>query len=126
MNWIGRVSAADTRISTVVIAEITEGISRTADGVRRQELAQWLDTTVADWLGEYTLPLTLDILVDWLALNRRLAARRITRKSADMLIAATARIHGLTVVTRNVRDFADTGIVVYDPWHDKTHRMVAP
>jgi predicted nucleic acid-binding protein len=35
-------------------------------------------------------------------------------------------VYGLTVVTRNVRDFADTGVVVYDPWHDKTHRMGAP
>jgi predicted nucleic acid-binding protein len=59
-------------------------------------------------------------------LNRRLAARRLARKAADTLIAATARVYGLTVVTRNVRDFADTGIVVYDPWHDKTHRMGAP
>jgi hypothetical protein len=32
----------------------------------------------------------------------------------------------LTIVTRNVRDFADTGIVVYDPWNDKTHAMDAP
>jgi predicted nucleic acid-binding protein len=42
------------------------------------------------------------------------------------LIAATARTHNLTLVTRNVRDFADTGVVVYDPWNDQIHRMDAP
>ena len=35
--------------------------------------------------------------------------------AADLLIASTARVHGLTVVTRNMRDFADTGVTVYDP-----------
>jgi toxin FitB len=126
MNWIGRTPATDTAISIVVVAEIAEGVSRTVDDSKRRELTHWLDKTVAEWLGDKTLPLTMDILIDWLALNRRLAARRIARKSADMLIAATARVHGLTIVTRNVRDFADTGVVVYDPWHDKTHRMGAP
>ena len=43
-----------------------------------------------------------------------------------MLIAATARVHGLTLATRDVRDFADTRVVVYDPWNDQTHRMNAP
>jgi predicted nucleic acid-binding protein len=43
-----------------------------------------------------------------------------------LLIAATARCHNLTVVTRNVRDFTNTGVVVYDPWDDKTHAMDAP
>jgi hypothetical protein len=35
----------------------------------------------------------------------------------------TARVHGLIVVSRNVRDFAGTGVLVYDPWNDETHRM---
>jgi predicted nucleic acid-binding protein len=126
MNWIAKASTTDTRTSVVVIAEIVEGISRTSNEVRRRELTHWLDTTIADWLSDQALPITLDILTDWLALNRRLAARRLARKAADTLIAATARVYGLTVVTRNVRDFADTGVVVYDPWHDKTHRMVEP
>jgi hypothetical protein len=72
------------------------------------------------------LPLTSEILVDWLELARQLAGRRITRAAPDVLIAATARIHNLTVVTRNVRDFADTGVVVYDPWNDQTHSMDPP
>ena len=43
-----------------------------------------------------------------------------------MLIAATARVHGLVLATRNLRDFADTGVVVYDPWNDETRRMGEP
>jgi predicted nucleic acid-binding protein len=70
--------------------------------------------------------LTQDVLVDWLILSRKLAVRGISRTAPDLLIAATARVGDLTVVTRNVRDFADTGVVVYDPWNDQTHRMDAP
>ncbi len=74
------------------------------------------------WLGERMLSVTLEILVDWLDVGRRLSAKGMTRNSADLLVASTARIHGLIVVSRNVRDFAGTGVVVYDPWNSETHR----
>jgi predicted nucleic acid-binding protein len=45
------------------------------------------------------------------------------RNSADLLIASTARVHNLIIVSRNARDFAGTGVVVYDPWNGETHRM---
>jgi predicted nucleic acid-binding protein len=48
------------------------------------------------------------------------------QSAPDLLIAATAQIHGLIIVSRNIRDFADTGVVVYDPWNGQTHRMDAP
>jgi toxin FitB len=126
MQWIGQIATTDAKVSVVAIAEIVEGISFAPNPDRRRELTHWLATTVADWLSDHTLPLTLDILVDWLTLSRRLATKRTARKSSDLLIASTARVHGLTVATRNVREFADTGIVVYDPWNDQTHRMDAP
>ena len=47
------------------------------------------------------------------------------RRAADLLIAATARVHELVIVTRNVRHFASTGVIVYDPWSGKTHQMDA-
>jgi toxin FitB len=45
-----------------------------------------------------------------------------TRDPANLLIAATARVHDLILVSRNVRHFAGTGNFVYDPWNDETHR----
>jgi predicted nucleic acid-binding protein len=61
-----------------------------------------------------------------LRLSRALRARRITRDPSDMLIVSTARSNNLTLVTRNVRNFANTGVVVYDPWRDETHEMEQP
>jgi toxin FitB len=57
------------------------------------------------------LPVTEEIALQW----GRLTART-PRGDADSLIAATAIVHGLTVVTRNVTDFADTGAAVVNPW----------
>jgi predicted nucleic acid-binding protein len=42
------------------------------------------------------------------------------------LIAATARVHDLIVVSRNTRDFAGTGVMLFDPWSGQTHRMELP
>jgi predicted nucleic acid-binding protein len=124
-DWLDRHPADEMSISIVTLAEIRDGIS-SAPECRRRELSPWLDTVVMPSLGDRALPLTLDILIDWIRLCRSLAAERMLRRAADLLIAATARVHELTVVTRNVRHFAKTGVVVYDPWNDETHRMDAP
>jgi toxin FitB len=121
--WIARQPDDLMAISMVTLAELRHGAASNPNEQRRGELMQWLDVTVASWLGERTLPVTLEILTDWLDAGRRLARQGMTRNSADLLIAATARLHNLTIVSRNVPDFAGTGVVVYDPWTNETHRM---
>ena len=59
-------------------------------------------------------------------LTRELGARGRPQAAADMLIASTCRVHDLTLVTRNTRDFANTGITVYNPWTDETQKMETP
>jgi predicted nucleic acid-binding protein len=124
-NWLNRHPADEMTVSIVTLAEIRDGIS-SAPELRRRELSPWFDTAVMPSLGDRALPLTLDILIDWIGLCRALAAERMMRRAADLLIAATARVHELTIVTRNVRHFAETGVIVYDPWNDKTHRTDMP
>ena len=75
-----------------------------------QRIAAWLAMIRNDNAGRL-LPVTEEIALVW----GRLAAGR-TRGDADGLIAATALVHDLIVVTRNVADFADTGVTVLDPW----------
>ena len=91
-----------------------------SDEAKRRQLTAWIDTEIAVSFYNRTLPLTIDILVDWIGLARTLQGR--TRDPTDLLIAATARVHDLILVSRNVRHFAGTGIVVYDPWNDQTHQ----
>jgi predicted nucleic acid-binding protein len=107
------------------MAELRTGAAL-ADDEKRLELSHWIDNTVAPWMGERCLPITIDVLLSWLTLARRLRVKGMAREAPDLLIAATARVHGLIVVTRNVRDFANAGVIVYDPWHNKTHQMDLP
>jgi predicted nucleic acid-binding protein len=110
----------------MTLAELRDGADTIADVKRRAAFFQWIETEVESLFGERILEVGTDVLIDWIRLARKLKARGRPKEPADLLIAATARVHDLILVTRNVRDFADTGIVVYDPWHDKTHRMGAP
>jgi toxin FitB len=121
-EWLARQAPDLLAISAVTLAELRTGATSSPNARRRGELMQWLDVTLASWLGDKTLPVTLEILMDWLEVGDRLRGRGITRNPADLLIASTARVHNLIIASRNVRDFAGTGVVVYDPWNSETHR----
>ncbi len=86
-------------------------------------LAQWMAQQMEPSFKDHTLAVSIEVLIEWLKLGRRNAIAGPARSPADLLIAATARVHELIVVTRNVRDFAGTGVLVYDPWKDKAYKM---
>jgi predicted nucleic acid-binding protein len=126
IRWLSQIALDDAAVSIVTMAELAAGIERAPTQDSREQLRQWISNWAEGRLVHQPLPLAHDILVEWLHLSRNLAARGIARSAPDLLIAATARMHRLAVVTRNVRDFADTGLVVYDPWSDQTHHMDLP
>jgi toxin FitB len=126
MDWFERLILEDAALSIVTLAELQNGVFSSPSEKRRSELTDWLERSVMPSFGSRILQLTGEILVDWLRLSRKLSKRRITRTAPDLLIASTARVHNLIVVSRNARDFADTGVIVYDPWANTTHRMDDP
>jgi predicted nucleic acid-binding protein len=125
LRWIAELPADQLAISDVTLAELRYGAANALDRIRRDQFERWL-TLISRLFGDRALSLTVEILTDWLTLARRLRARGRPQSAPDLLIASTARIHHLTVVTRNIRGFADTGLIVYDPWTDQTHRMDLP
>jgi predicted nucleic acid-binding protein len=126
MQWLDEHPRALMAISLVTVAELQQGVLLSEDNDHRQELSTWIDGQVLPSFPERILPITLDVAIHWLELLRGLMARRQTRAPADLLLAATAQVHGLTLVTRNARDFANTDITVYNPWTNGTHKMDAP
>lgn len=111
--WVGAEDATRFFISAISILELERGVL----GVQRRDAAQgarlrgWLDNHVRPEFSGRILPVDDEVAT-------RCAHLHIPdrRNEADALIAATALVHGLTVVTRNVRDFERTGVVVIDPW----------
>jgi toxin FitB len=110
--WIGSVSPTDIFLSAVTIAEIELGIERQrkVDPAFALELEKWLDVTLRAY-GERVLPLTIGIARRWGRLSAQIGNREL-----DLAIAATALEHGLTLITRNVSDFAPTGVATFDPF----------
>jgi toxin FitB len=126
INWIGRQSPEEVGISAVTVAELIDGIAQTSDEQRRIELTHWMDAGILGRFSECTVPVSTEILLDWIGLTRNLGARGRPQAAADLLIASTCRTHHLTLATRNVRHFAFTGIAVYNPWTDETQTMDMP
>ena len=125
-RWITEQPRDSLFIGLITLAELHNGSLLASDSNLRTRISKWIDDHVISFFDNRIVSISVDILVDWIQLSQRLRAVGLPRDSVDLLIAATARMHNLTLVTRNVRDFADTGVVVYDPWNDRTHRMSAP
>ncbi len=111
-NWISSQRSADLYLSALSIGEIERGIAQQQrkDPKFAELLLTWLDKVLMLY-EERILPIDLPTCRRW----GRLSAA-IGHDSADLLIAATALEHGLTVVTRNVRHFEPTGVPVFNPF----------
>ena len=107
-RWVEKQRTADLYLSVVTVGEIERGIAQQdrRDSAFARELALWLDRLL-DWYGERVLPVDSATARRWGRLSATLG-----HEGADLLIAATALEHGLTVVTRNVRHFEPTGVPV--------------
>jgi predicted nucleic acid-binding protein len=116
--WFERQRTTDLFLSVVSIGEIERGIAeqRVSDPRFADSLAAWLDNLLALY-GERVLPFDVQAARRWGTMSAALG-----NDNADLMIAATALEHGLTVVTRNVSDFEPTGVAVFSPFSQRTGR----
>jgi predicted nucleic acid-binding protein len=104
-------------LSRVTIAEIRYGIERlSAVDPSRRRLDAWLADELRPWFADRLLEVDEEVLVIWRRLVEEGKAMRHTFLQPDLLIAATAVLHDLCVVTRNVNDFLRTGVLLLNPW----------
>lgn len=110
--WISRQRPEDCFLSVVSIGEIERGIARkrSTDASFALQLAGWLDQLLRLY-ADRLLPVDVGVARRWGQLSAD-----IGHTGADLLIAATALERGLTVVTRNLRHFAPTGVPTFNPW----------
>ena len=100
-------------LDPVVLGEIRLGILLLPAGKRRKLLETWFDARVGTMV---CVPWDASTALEWAALLARLRAAGEAMPLKDSMIAATARTHGFTVATRNVRDFATAGVKVLNPF----------
>lgn len=103
-------------LSTITIAEIRFGIEQQKDAAFRHELIGWLDHRLRPWFAGRILEIDEDVILEWRRMVAAGRKRGITFSQPDLFIAATARVHGLSVATRNVADFERAEVAVFNPW----------
>ena len=114
-DWFSRVESTRTYLSVITLMELDIGILRVErrDTAQGQRLRAWFERRVAPEFADRTLSIDARVA-------RRCARLHVPdpRAERDALIAATALVHGLIVVTRNLSDFASLGVDLLNPWLD--------
>ena len=105
-------------VSAASLAEIRFGIELVSDATRRAELNDWLAHKLRPMFDERVLPITEDIMLKWRLLVEDGRKAGHTFSQPDLIIAATALHHGLTVVTRDVSDYQKAHAPVLNLWLD--------
>lgn len=113
VRWFDETAQRGLYLSVLTLGEIRKGIEALDDTHRRNRIQAWLEFDLPDWFEDRILTIDASVADEW---GRLVAGAGRRLPAIDSLIAATARYHRLTVVTRNTGDFADTGADIFNPW----------
>jgi toxin FitB len=115
-RWLEATDDDRMYISVISIGEVSKGITLHPEVHRRAWLRQWLENELRPWFAGRILPVTEAIAERWGLLEADCELKGIGSSAPDGPIAATALENDLTVVTRNIRDFAGLGVAIFNPW----------
>lgn len=103
-------------ISVVTLAEIRFEIEILPNVTRRSELNDWLAHKVRPMFEQRVLPITEDVMLKWRLLVEEGRKAGHTFSQPDLIIAATAQHHGLTVASRDINEYEKARVAVFNPW----------
>ena len=113
IEWFSKRPASTLYLSVLTLGELRKGIESVKDLERRMALTDWLETDLPAFFTGRILPIDIKVTDRW---GRLLAAAGRPLPAIDSLLGATAAYHGLSVVTRNSRDFDSLGLNIVNPW----------
>ena len=111
--WFAQRPASSLYMSVLTLGELRKGIDGLNDEDRKLALSDWLHTELSMFFLGRVLSIDEQVADRW---GQLVAAAGRPLPSIDSLLAATALVHGLTVVTRNAKDFEGLGLAVINPW----------
>ena len=118
LEWMNSVEATRLFLSVLTIGEIKRGIVRLPASKRRSALESWLEQDLSLRFHGRILSLDVSVMLTWGQLVAELEGKGRPLPAIDSLIAATALHYQLRLVTRNEKDFANTGVNVLNPWRE--------
>jgi predicted nucleic acid-binding protein len=119
VSWLAEIDEDRVFISVISFAEIRHGIELMPLSRRRERLAQWLVEELPLRFEDRVLAVDRAVADSWGVVMARSQKAGLALGAMDAFVAATAETHGLTLVTRNIKDFGHTGISVVDPWQPR-------
>lgn len=118
IKWLAEADEDRVFLSVITLAELRRGIERMPAGERRSRLNSWLRDELTQRFAGRILPIDLGIAESWGQLLARSQTMGRTLGIMDGFLSATAEVHHMTMVTRNVSDFRDLGLPTFNPWLD--------
>jgi predicted nucleic acid-binding protein len=116
VEFVDSLDPDDVYLSVITIGKISKEIEKLSESKRKKELQAWLDEDLIVRFDGKIIPLDTEVLLKWGVLAARLESMGKTLPAMDSLITATVVAHTLTLVTRNVVDFENTGGEIVNPW----------
>jgi toxin FitB len=116
VEFVASQSLDHLYVSTVTLAEIRFGIELLSDANLRVKLSDWLTHKIRPMFEQRVLPISEDVIFKWRLIVEDGRKISHTFSQPDLFIAATALHHGLTVVSRDVSDYAKAGVPLFNPW----------
>ncbi len=117
LNWFTNQPPETVYLSVITIGELTKGIQKMPSSRRRTDLETWLAQDILVQFQQRIVDIDLNTMVLWGELTGRLEPQGRMLPTMDSLIAAVALQHSLMLVTRNEKDFAGTGVTIFNPWN---------
>ena len=116
LAWLDRQPEEELYLSVLTLGEIRKGIARLPAGPKRKRLERWLEQDLRERFTGRILEIDAEIADGWGRLQGQADNRGRPLPTLDSLLAATAMVKGLRLVTRNTPDFSATGVPLLDPW----------
>ncbi|MCK1740140.1 type II toxin-antitoxin system VapC family toxin [Bradyrhizobium sp. 139] len=122
IDFVASQRGEELYVSDVTIAEIVYGIEQLSDAARRADLRSWLENTVRPLFARRVLAITEEAIVRWKAMIVEGRKRGHTFGQPDLFIAAIAALQDLAVVTRDIDEFVEARVPVFNPWTQRFYR----
>ena len=116
IDWLRRQDAETLYISYVTVGELNKGIVKLGGDKRALDLGRWLNNDILLRFSDRILPIDKAEALEWGRICGEGERVGHSRSSIDALIAATARVHGMTLVTRNINDMAGMDVPLLNPF----------
>ena len=114
--WVENIDQENIFLSVVAIGELKKGIEKLPGSRKKKDLISWLENDLLIRFGERIIPLDLPVMLVWGTMVAELEKAGTPLPAIDSLLAASASQRGLTLVTRNTKDFEPAGIPFINPW----------